>query len=68
MTAIEIGLAAISVKYEGGLCEHCAESVVSTNIPDQHTPFHNRGEIQTKSLNNFRSYILQGNERALTAS
>jgi len=50
MTAIEIGLAVISVKYEGGPFENCAESVVSTNIPDQHTPFHNRGEIQTKSL------------------
>jgi hypothetical protein len=68
MTAIEIGLVAISVTYEGGLCEYRAESVVSTNIPNQHTPFHNRGEIQTKASNNFRSYIRQGTEHALTAS
>jgi hypothetical protein len=50
MTATEIGLADISVKYEGGLCKYYAVSVVSTNIKDQHTPFHNRGEIQTKNL------------------
>jgi len=50
MIAIEVGLAAISVKYEGRLCEYCAESAVSTSIPNQHTPFHNRGEIQTKTL------------------
>jgi hypothetical protein len=50
MTAIEISLVVISVKYDGGLCEYCAESVVSKNIPDLHTPFHNWGGIQTKSL------------------
>ena len=67
MTAIEIGLKAISLKYGGSLCEYCAESVVPTNMPDHHIPFTVGVQYKPKVSNNFQRYILQRTEHPLTA-